>query len=352
MPGEPATRKGLFISHVSDETGVAQWLKARLDADLLGALDIFVSSDRSTIDAGSRWLEEVHQALDRADLQIVLCSRESVGRPWVNFEAGAVWLRGIPMIPVCHSGLRPENLPVPFSLQQAVTLTDRDGLQTLYDKVASTLGLRTPAVDFASMASEAAQIEADLGRRVRIETVADPRVLCAASEGHAQYDFDLDVAVLEACFPGRVTVERSLTSRSLREMLTTERFDLVHLVTGVDRATASLVFDTAGDGGTGRPDVMRVPGLASLLQRAGTRLLVLATCNVGLVMSVELAGHLNVAVADGDLSGQEAADWADCFYSLLAQGTPVHESFDITATQNEVPIRGLKQKDVVFSRGA
>src|SRR5262245_61576268 len=104
-------KKRIFISHISDETELAQWLKACLDRDFLGALDIFVSSDRPTIEAGRRWLDEVDKALREADLQIVLCSRESVARPWVNFEAGAVWLRGIPVVPVCHSGLEPESLP-------------------------------------------------------------------------------------------------------------------------------------------------------------------------------------------------------------------------------------------------
>src|SRR5204862_2624591 len=110
-----------------DETELAQWLKTRLDRDFLATLFIFVSTDRSTIEAGRKWLDEVDKALKRADLQIVLCSRASVGRPWVNFEAGAVWLRGIPVIPVCHSGLRAENLPVPLSMLEGLALSDPAG---------------------------------------------------------------------------------------------------------------------------------------------------------------------------------------------------------------------------------
>ena len=67
-------KKTVFISHISDETEVARWGKARMDRDFLGTLDIFVSSDRSTIAAGRKWLDEVDKALKRADLQIVLCS--------------------------------------------------------------------------------------------------------------------------------------------------------------------------------------------------------------------------------------------------------------------------------------
>ena len=103
------SRKRVFISHISSETELAQSLKKYLEKHFLGLLEIFVSSDRETIQAGSKWLEEVNEALKSADLQIILCSEESVGRPWVNFEAGAVWLRGIPVIPLCHSGLRPND---------------------------------------------------------------------------------------------------------------------------------------------------------------------------------------------------------------------------------------------------
>lgn len=104
----------VFISRISAETALAQALKERLRRDFRGLLDIFVSSDQTTIRAGSKWLDEVDKALKGADVQIVLASRESVGRPWVNFEAGAVWLRGIPVIPVCRSGMTPEALPVPL----------------------------------------------------------------------------------------------------------------------------------------------------------------------------------------------------------------------------------------------
>jgi hypothetical protein len=64
----PAPRKSVFISHISAESDVAQWLKSVLDRDFLGTLDIFVSSDQSIIEAGQRWLDEVDKALKRADL--------------------------------------------------------------------------------------------------------------------------------------------------------------------------------------------------------------------------------------------------------------------------------------------
>ena len=121
------SRKRLFISHVSTESSLAQALKQRLQRDFLGPLDIFVSSDQTTIGAGRKWLDEIETALKGADLEIVLASKDSVVQPWVNFEAGAAWLRGIPVIPVCHSGMQPADLQPPFSLLQSVAYSDAGG---------------------------------------------------------------------------------------------------------------------------------------------------------------------------------------------------------------------------------
>lgn len=144
-------RKRVFISHISNETELAQSLKQQLEKHFLGLLEIFVSSDRETIQAGSKWLDEVDEALRKADIQIVLCSKESVRRPWVNFEAGAVWLRGIPVIPFCHSGMSPNNLPVPLGMLEAVECCQADGLYKLYDVIAKNLAVNIPDVDFQKM---------------------------------------------------------------------------------------------------------------------------------------------------------------------------------------------------------
>ena len=123
--------QSVFISHSADETDIAQWLKAQLTRDFLGALDIYVSSDRETVSAGERLLDALGNALKTTDLQILVLSRETIGRPWINFEAGAVWLRGIPVVPVCHSGLAIEDLRPPLTMRDAIVLTDSAGLAQL-----------------------------------------------------------------------------------------------------------------------------------------------------------------------------------------------------------------------------
>jgi hypothetical protein len=53
----------LFISHVSEETALARLLKERLTGDFLDALEVFVSSDGKSIDAGEPWLKDVKTGL-------------------------------------------------------------------------------------------------------------------------------------------------------------------------------------------------------------------------------------------------------------------------------------------------
>ena len=348
------TKKKLFISHISNESELAQWLKQRLDKDFPGLLDIFVSSDRKTIAAGRKWLDEVDKALRGADMQIVLCSKESVGRPWVNFEAGAVWLRGIPVIPVCHSGMRPVDLPVPLSMLQAVECGQPEGLQQLYEAVASRLRLQVPAIDFHTISGEVKALEQKYQQaRQSIERIESPRVLCAASEQYAQpsLGFHLDVGVLEKTFPHQLTVEPRLTRQRLLELLTGQRFDIVHLVLAVDPDNGDLLFSPIDfetyKPATSRSDKMSAASFAELLVESQTRLVVLATCKA-LLLAVDVAHVANMAASDADITGEAAAEWEECFYGLLAQGKPLHKAFDITRSQISTPIRPIRHRDVAF----
>ena len=81
--------KRAFISHITEEAGVAAKLKAALARDFLQMLDVFVSSDGESISAGDDWLKSIDNALQQSALMLILCSPSSIRRPWINFEAGA-----------------------------------------------------------------------------------------------------------------------------------------------------------------------------------------------------------------------------------------------------------------------
>jgi len=133
-------------------------LKAQLKRDFLGLVDIFVSSDIGSIAAGDEWLTSVNDALQQSALLIVFCSPISIRRPWINFEAGAAWALRIPIIPVCHAGMTPRDLPIPLSLRQGISIDDPDGLRRLYARVAKVISSDVPEKDFDALAQELSEI--------------------------------------------------------------------------------------------------------------------------------------------------------------------------------------------------
>jgi hypothetical protein len=298
----------------------------------------------------------VDEALKRADVLIVLASPESVGRPWVNFEAGAVWLRGIPVIPLCHSGMAPEQLPVPLSMLQAVAVGDPDGLRKVYDTIAGKLKFDTPQVDFAAAAAELRALESRPAAKAAVELVRDPRILCGSNAQYAEpsYGFDYDIAAIEGAFPGRSTVDKALTSKRLRALLTGQRFDIVHLALPVHPRSGELIFSEV-DYRTNEPvggtvDSMPLEAFVSLLGETKARLVVIATCRVPLVMAQELQKVAHMAASDDDITGEQAKAWAECCYGLLAGGRSVHKAFALTKTQVDVPMRMFEHdQDVAFA---
>jgi hypothetical protein len=347
------TKPTVFISHISKETELAQILKRHLAKDFLNFFDIFVSSDGKSIKAGSKWLEKLGQALEETQIEIILCSKESVGRPWVNFEAGAGWIRGIQVIPVCHSELKPDELPVPLNMLQAVKANQPNSLQVLYEAIAETYGMNVPETDFEAIAREIREQEEKYKQAEQtLERIEHPRILCAASEEYSQIGFDLDVAVLERAFPQQVKVERNLTAKLLRDLLTAHRFDIVHLVLAVDHDNGALLFSPP-DSATHKPvttkvDKMSAEGFAALVVESQTRLVVLATCNA-LALAVEVAGVANMIATNREITGEAAAEWEDCFYDLLARGHSLYKAYELTKSNSGVPMRLIRLKDVAFA---
>jgi hypothetical protein len=138
--------KSIFISHISEEAEYAALLKEMIQSDFLELARCFTSSDIGCIGAGQNWLTAVERAMNEAKAVIVLCSKASVHRPWVQFEVGAAWMKEVPVIPVCHSGLKTSDLQMPLSLRQGVELPTERGIAQLYDGVARTLKMaRAPS---------------------------------------------------------------------------------------------------------------------------------------------------------------------------------------------------------------
>ena len=147
-------KKIVFISHITEEKELAQILSEEIKKSYLGMLDTFVSSDGQSLPAGGRWLDMIDAALNQSAIQISLCSPQSIKRPWINFEAGASWIRKIPVVPVCHSGLRKNGLPIPLAMLQAADIDNKDDLNVMFNELTKVLGATiSPNIDYNSIIS-------------------------------------------------------------------------------------------------------------------------------------------------------------------------------------------------------
>jgi|GEM_PF-1146574 len=158
----------IFISHISEERELAKIIKEHLVKDFQNAVKVFVSSDLESITAGDEWLGSIAKALDQATFELILCSRLSITRPWVNFEVGAAWLKHIPIVPVCHSGLQVCDLPVPYVAWNGIEAGQERDLENLYRSIARTLGIDCPACDFAELAAAVQSFETDYAANSRM----------------------------------------------------------------------------------------------------------------------------------------------------------------------------------------
>jgi hypothetical protein len=153
-----------FISHISEEAEVAQKLARAIEEDFHGVIEVYVSSEPEQTEVGEVWLTRIERELEDSSLLLILCSKYSIERPWINFEAGAAWLAGKILIPICHQGMTPDKLPIPFSNLQGMNLREREDLRSLYAAISRILGWRYPP-KFGDKALEILRISPNYGRR-------------------------------------------------------------------------------------------------------------------------------------------------------------------------------------------
>jgi hypothetical protein len=131
----------VFISFVHEDGAIAKAVQELLQREL--ALDdVFLSADKSQVFAGDFWLDKIREALESAQVVVLLLSARSLSRSWVNFEAGAAWLAGKKIVPCCYGRLTKDTLPHPYSGIQALNIPDES--HYLVQSVHHHLGLTTP----------------------------------------------------------------------------------------------------------------------------------------------------------------------------------------------------------------
>lgn len=139
----------VFISHYAKEQEVALALQAVIHRSLLGAAEVFVSSDDISIVMGADFDPTIRDALSRAIYGLCLFSPESLKRPWINIEFGALWYAGTPAVPMCFGGQDVARLPPPYGGKNGLNATDIRGLNKLIANIANALELTAPTADWS-----------------------------------------------------------------------------------------------------------------------------------------------------------------------------------------------------------
>lgn len=157
----------VFVSHAAIDSEIATLFKSDVEKNFLGLCQLFVSSNLDSIQGGREWMQEIKVNLSEAAVLISLISPIALSRPWIYAEFGAGWIRGIPTISVCHSGLRKDQLPIPLSHYQALDLLDEMHLEHLYGQISSAIGCHKPEIDYLRLTEKYREIT-EIHRKNRV----------------------------------------------------------------------------------------------------------------------------------------------------------------------------------------
>jgi hypothetical protein len=345
----------VFVSHRTVEARFADALRTHLSRDFIGILNFFVSTDVTSVPAGSQWFDTVVAGLQRAHLLLAICSNESVRLPWINYETGGACARNVDVIPLCHSGMLPEHLPVPLSMLEALQLSHPRDLEKLYVKISSLIGSDVPNVNFQTLSEEFKTLEAEYSAQIGKESSAieqrngdsvhDPRVLCVSSEQYLELGFANQLQTVLDAFPKDLRHDVVTSSAQLVSILSSQQVDVVHIAAYVCPRSGSLYFSRV-ELPLGRPvdneDYIQADALAMLLERARTRLVVIASGD-SLALATGLLRLTNVISPRDIISARAMAVWVRTFYTGLRTQT-IAEACELATAQSRAPMKLLTQQ--------
>lgn len=349
----------VFLSHLSVESKLAELLQGHIEQDFIGLVDVFASSDRLSIPVGTPWLDKVMKGLEDSRMHLILCSPESIKRPWIHYEAGAARLRKLPAVPLCHSELTHEQLPVPLSEGQGVQLGEAAGIKALYDALAAILGSKVPQADFEEYATEVKVFEQQIAQEREAtealgggtadgSTIQDPRVLCVTSKQFIELGFENQIDLVLKAFPKRIQHDRLMTAEEVAKLLRTQQVDVVHIAAYVCPRTGDLYFSdvdlSSGKSASAEDDIMTADELAALLTMSHTRLVVVGTCE-SLVLAATLLPVAKVVATRDMVSPKMMAKWVETFYDALAD-QPLSAAFDLAVKASGARMRLYARTDI------
>lgn len=125
---------GSFISVSTEETSIAEILKDFLERNFPRLSPCFTAT--RDMSHGKDYVDQIFRHLARTQVHFVIFSERSCERHWLHLEAGASISHGIPVIPLTHGGLRPNELLKPYDQYHGVDLTKRTDFIALCNHLA------------------------------------------------------------------------------------------------------------------------------------------------------------------------------------------------------------------------
>ena len=140
--------KTIFISHISEEAPVALALQGLLK-ETFRDVPVFVSSDYESILSGKKWYDAIAKAAQSAKVVLVILSKQSIFKPWINFEAGIGSGSFGEVIPIVARNIDADGVPEPLKFLQVRDLRDPKGVEALIHHIAKYLGQKEPSGDWS-----------------------------------------------------------------------------------------------------------------------------------------------------------------------------------------------------------
>jgi len=143
----------VFISYINENINIANKFKALIVDNFPKNVEVFIAGDPDNIPFSKDWFEGIKAGIKNCDLMIILCTPESVKRPWINFEAGAATLLEKNVGPICFAGQKVGQLPSPLNYirSQAIDCSDDESFEQHFKKfietIATQIGVSAPTID-------------------------------------------------------------------------------------------------------------------------------------------------------------------------------------------------------------
>lgn len=152
----------VFISHSAEEKDVAIKIRSLLRNAFGRDFGVFISSDYRSIPGGDNWFESITGKLKSTKIVLVMLSKYSVDRRWINFEAGVGLGACARVIPLVFSSFGKDEVGPPLSLLQVRDTKIVKDVEGMLADIANEIGITPKPVDVELFLDELNEIERKL----------------------------------------------------------------------------------------------------------------------------------------------------------------------------------------------